>query len=178
MRAWRSPTSSPPCRRSGARPRLRTTISEHAQPLLAFLVYRTGDRALAEDLVADTFERVLRSRWRFDPRKSSEKTWLYTIALNLLRDHARREAAGQRAMERVSAARGAAGGAIGVEVIDERDAIHRALRCLSSEEREAIALRYGADLTLPEIAKVLREKPTTVEGRVYRALRKLKDDLQ
>src|SRR5437588_3718434 len=77
--------------------------AQHAKPLLAFLVYRTGDRALAEDLLADTFERVLRSRWRFDPRRSSEKTWLYTIALNLVRDNARRAAAARRAAERVQA---------------------------------------------------------------------------
>src|SRR5947209_12524256 len=76
--------------------------AEHAQPLLGFLVYRTGDRALSEDLLADTFERALRTRVRFDPRKASEKTWLYTIALNLLRDQARRTAAGQRALQRVA----------------------------------------------------------------------------
>ena len=63
---------------------------EHAQALYGFLSYRTGDRVLAEDLLADTFERALRAHKRFDPRKASEKTWLYAIALNCLRDHARR----------------------------------------------------------------------------------------
>jgi DNA-directed RNA polymerase specialized sigma24 family protein len=58
-----------------------------AEPLFAFLVYRTGDRQLAEDLVADTFERVLRARARFDPRRGSEKNWVYAIALNLVRVH-------------------------------------------------------------------------------------------
>ena len=64
--------------------------------LLGFLIYRSGDRALAEDLLADTFERVLTARRPFDRRRASEKTWLYTIALNLLRDHARRAAVGDR----------------------------------------------------------------------------------
>ena len=72
-----------------------------AQGLFAFLAYRTGDRALAEDLLADAFERALRSRGRFDRRRGSEKTWLYAIALNLLRDHARRAAAEGRALGRV-----------------------------------------------------------------------------
>ena len=35
--------------------------AEHAQPLFAFLTYRTGDRVQAEDLLADTFERALRA---------------------------------------------------------------------------------------------------------------------
>ena len=48
---------------------------------------------------------------------------------------------------------------------------------LSAEEREAIALRFGAGLTVPEMATVLGEPLTTVEGRVYRALRKLRETL-
>jgi RNA polymerase sigma-70 factor (ECF subfamily) len=40
-----------------------------------------------------------------------------------------------------------------------------------------IALRFGADLTVPEIARVLDAPLTTVEGRVYRALRKLRAEL-
>ena len=147
----------------------------HAERLLGFLVYRTGDRALAEDVMADTFERVLRTRFRFDPRKSSEKTWVYTIATNLLRDQARRRGAEDRAMERTPAHVG--GGPSDIEIADDRDELRRALDGLSQEEREAVALRYGADLTVPEIARVTGEKLSTVEGRVYRALRKLRDGL-
>src|SRR5579871_3549903 len=73
--------------------------SQHAEPLLRFLIYRTGDRALAEDVVAGTFERVLKSSRRFDRRRGSEKTWLYSIALNLVRDHARHEAVVTRTIE-------------------------------------------------------------------------------
>jgi RNA polymerase sigma-70 factor (ECF subfamily) len=151
--------------------------SEHAGTLLGFLVYRTGDRALAEDLLADTFERVLRARRPFDRRKASEKTWVYAIALNLLRDHARRTAAGARALERVAVGGPPHAGDREFESVEDRDAIQRALVNLSLEEHEAIALRYGADLSVPEIARLTGEKLTTVEGRVYRALRRLKDEL-
>jgi RNA polymerase sigma-70 factor (ECF subfamily) len=140
-------------------------------------VYRTGDRALSEDLLADTFERVLRGRRGFDRRKASEKTWLYTIALNLLRDHARRRGAHERALERVAHGAPEDPAVDETETIEDRDALQRALGRLSAEEREAVALRYGADLTVPEIAKLTRQKLTTVEGRVYRALRKLKAEL-
>jgi RNA polymerase sigma factor (sigma-70 family) len=146
---------------------------EHAQGLLAFLAYRTGDRAQAEDLLADTFERVLRARRRFDPRRGSRKTWIYSIALNLLRDQIRRKEAEGRAVERVREP--AASGTGSIEGIAERDELARALAELSEDEREAIALRYGGDLTVPEIARLTGEKLTTVEGRVYRGLRKLRE---
>src|SRR3954453_10056127 len=71
-----------------------------AAGLFSFLAYRTGDRSLAEDLLADAFERALRGRAKYNRRRGSEKTWLYAIALNLLRDHARRAAAEARALER------------------------------------------------------------------------------
>src|SRR4051812_34671555 len=101
--------------------------AEHAQALFGFLVYRTGDRALAEDVVADTFERALRARRRFDPRKGSEKTWLYTIALNRLRDQGRRTGAEGRAVERLAAG------------IDEHDA-SRAVERVEARETVASAL--------------------------------------
>jgi RNA polymerase sigma factor (sigma-70 family) len=147
-----------------------------APGLFSFLAYRTGDRGLAEDLLADAFERALRSRKRFDRRRGSGKTWIYTIALNLLRDHARRAAAEGRALERV----GAGPEALldpGMAGVEHRDSVQRALARLTPEEREVIALRFGADLTVPEIADVLKEPLTTVEGRVYRALRKLREHL-
>jgi RNA polymerase sigma-70 factor (ECF subfamily) len=150
--------------------------AENARPLLGFLLYRTGDHALAEDIAADAFERVLLKRARFDPRRGSEKTWLYSIALNLLRDHARREQAGVRARDRASAVH-VTPGERELESVEERDALGRALATLSEAEQDAIALRYGADLSLKEIARLSGEKPSTVESRVYRALERLRDEL-
>jgi RNA polymerase sigma factor (sigma-70 family) len=147
---------------------------EHAQGLYGFLSYRTGDRVLAEDLLADTFERALRARRRFDRRKASEKTWLYSIALNCLRDQARRRVSEGRAMQRAAVPVGA-GSEGGIERLADRDLLQRALVALSEDEREAIALRFGAELTVPEIARLTGERLTTVEGRVYRALRKLRE---
>ena len=150
--------------------------AEHAQAVFAFLAYRTGDRELAQDLVAETFEAALRARRRFDRARGSERTWLMTIALNRLRDHARRRSAEARAYERVSAV-GAPESGAAFEAVADRDLVTRALARLSEEERECLALRFGADLTLKEIAAALGEPESTVEGRVYRGLRKLRDEL-
>jgi RNA polymerase sigma-70 factor, ECF subfamily len=147
--------------------------AEHAERLFSFLAYRTGDRLLAEDLLADTFERVLRARRPLDRRRASERTWLYTIALNLLRDGARRDAAEARAMARAVDARQTA--AAPHEEVADRDAVRRAMEQLTPQEREVVALRFGADLPVKEIAEVLGEPVTTVEGRLYRGLRALRD---
>ncbi|MDP9248739.1 MAG: RNA polymerase sigma factor [Candidatus Dormibacteraeota bacterium] len=149
---------------------------QHAQGLFGFLAYRTGDRTLAEDLVAETFERALRARHRFSRRRGSEKTWLYAIGLNCLRDQLRRRSVERRALERHGREAEMVSNP-GTEEVESRDVIRRALEVLSEEEREAIALRYGGDLTVPEIARATGERLTTVEGRVYRALRKMRDEM-
>ena len=151
---------------------------EHAERLFAFLVYRTGDRTLAEDVMADTFEAAYRARARFDRRRASERTWLYTIALNRLRDHARRAAAEARAFERVATSASAPVTDPALDAVESRDRVVRSLGVLSDEEREAIALRFGAELSLKEIAAALDQPMTTVEGRVYRALRRLREELE
>lgn len=151
---------------------------EHAGPLFGFLVYRTNDRVLAEDIVADTFERALRARRRFDPRRGSTKTWLYSIALNRLRDQLRRSGAEGRAVQRLGSASREDDPGEGLAQVETRYTVTAAMETLSPVEREAIALRFGGDLTLQEIAKVTGESMTTVEGRVYRALRKLRDVME
>ena len=54
--------------------------TEHAAGLLGFLTYHTGDRVLAEDIVADTFERVLRTRNGYRGRASAKTCWTVCAA--------------------------------------------------------------------------------------------------
>ena len=115
----------------------------------------------------------MRCAARYDKRRGSVRTWLYSIALNALRDHIRKAAAEGRAYAKVEIP---SGGDPFADV-EHRDELARGLAQLSGEEREAIALRFGSGLTVPEMAKVLGEPLTTVEGRVYRALRKLREAL-
>ena len=81
-------------------------------------------------------------------------------------------------MERVTETVPPDAGRSAYELVEDREDLAVALECLSEEEREAISLRFGADLTVPEIAKLTGEKLSTAEGRVYRALRKLRDELE
>jgi RNA polymerase sigma-70 factor (ECF subfamily) len=154
-------------------------FEEHAERLFSFLAYRTGNRVLAEDLLSETFERVLRSRQPFDPRRGSERRWLYTIALNLLRDNARRQSTEERLMRTVGAGeRGEEAADAGITAVEHRDELQRALATLCEEEREALALRFGADLKLRDVARILGDGESAVEGRIYRALGKLRTELE
>src|SRR5690242_6176115 len=161
-----------------ARERFDPLYREHGRSLYAYLAWSVGDRAVAEDLLADVFERALRHRRRFDVRRGSERTWLYAIAVNRVRDHMRRAASEGRALERLrseaSLAAVAAGRLHESSIAGDLD---EALDTLTHDERQVIALRFGADLTVEQVARALDEPRTAVEGRLYRALRRLRERL-
>jgi len=150
-------------------------FDEEAAPLLAFLTLRTGSRAIAEDVLADAFERAWRKQGKFDPRRGTRKSWLYSIARNLLTDAGRRRQAEQRAVERAESTPSEEVDSF--QAVDDQDMLERASSRLSPDERDAIALRFGGELTMPEIAELIDEPLSTVEGRIYRALGKLREEI-
>lgn len=155
-----------------ATPSFARVYDEHVWRVYGFLAYRVADRDTAEDLTQATFERALRAWRRFDPRRASERTWLLSIATNLLIDYHRRERSvllepiDERALPPVP---GPESGTLGsAELID-------ALAELSEREREVLALRYGGDLTAPEIAQLLGLTQANVQQIASRALRRLRE---
>ncbi len=152
-------------------------FAEHSQRLYAFVAYRTGDPSVAEEIVGDTFERVIRTRRRFDRGKGSEQSWIYAIALNLVTDHQRRAGVERRALD--SAAYDGGGDARDpLARVADRDEIFRALERLDPDVREVLALRYGADLRLKDIAKLTGRPLSTVHERLHRGLRSLQAELE
>jgi RNA polymerase sigma-70 factor, ECF subfamily len=144
-----------------------------------FFGYRVRSRELAEDLTQTTFERALKAWSRFDPARASARTWLLSIARNLLIDHFRREGAThtERLLE------GEAGDAqVGGEVAEPRIGVspelETALSTLGDRERELIALRYGGDLTGPEIAEITGLTLANVQQILSRSLRSLRAEIE
>ena len=156
---------------------LERLFTEHGGSLYGFLAYRVGDPTVAEDLLGDTFERAVRSQRSFNRHKGSEQTWLYAIALNCLRDHLRRLQVEGRALESLRADR-ATWEQDAADRFHNRDALFGKLDLLDAREREVIALRYGADMSLQDIAAVTRNRLSTVRGRLYRGLERLRAALE
>src|SRR3954470_14911553 len=64
---------------------------EHLDDVYGYLAWFTGDRAAADDLAGETFERALRLWHRFDPKRGSARTWLFQVARTTALDHFRSE---------------------------------------------------------------------------------------
>jgi RNA polymerase sigma factor (sigma-70 family) len=145
-----------------------------------FFGYRLGSRQEAEDLTQVTFERALRAWDRFDPGRASARTWLLAIAHNLLIDHYR----GDRTADQEPIPHGEAGERLlgHVEPLEPGmglgPELEGALGRLDDRERELIALRFGGDLTGPEIAGLTGLSLANVQQILSRTLRKLRADLE
>jgi RNA polymerase sigma factor (sigma-70 family) len=149
---------------------------EHVWTVYGFFAYRLRSRADAEDLTQQTFERALRAWGRYDPERAGVSTWLMAIARNLLVDHVRadRRPWQQPLEDVVDDAR--------VGVSDRHDlgldpALERALGELGEREREIVALRYGGDLTGPEIAALTGLTLANVQQILSRSLRRMRASL-
>ncbi len=138
------------------------------RPLYAYVAYRIGSGAEAEDVTSDVLERALRYRDRFDARRGEPLSWLIGIARRCIADAA--AAAARATGEELPEGEG---------VVDLEDRIvgrldlAAALARLEQRDRELIALRYGADLTARQIGALLSLSTNAVEVALHRALRRL-----
>jgi RNA polymerase sigma factor (sigma-70 family) len=150
---------------------------DHVWDVYGFLAYRTGNRADAEDLTQLTFERALRAWNRFDPSRSSAKTWLLTIARNLMIDeHRRARMAPVRTTLDELGSREPAGDDRYDLGVDPR--LATALAGLSARDREILALRFGGDLDGPAIAALMELSLSAVQQALSRSLRSLRAELE
>ena len=158
-------------RLAAARPAFAEVVAEQLDAVYRYLVYLTGDRAAAEDLTAETFEKAFRSWRRFDPRRGAPRTWLCRIARSVAVDWFRAESRRRRREETY-----ARDLPLAEELGDGLPApLEAALRELSPAEREVVALRVLLELDGPSAARVLGISNTACSTRLSRALKRLEE---
>ena len=151
----------------------------HARRLVGFLFRQmNGDEALAADLCQDAFMRVWTARERFTG--TGFRTWLLTIAYNLVKGHYRHSEY-QKQYELFT--RQTAEEVADCDIIDKMtgDAFDQALRLLLEklppESRLLFSLRFEEELTVPQIAVVMTLPEGTVKSRLHILTQTLKQKL-
>lgn len=162
---------------------LNVLMDRWAQRLNAFLYRMTGQREVAVDLTQETFVRLYKARKRYRP-KGAFSTYLFSIAANLARNHARwksrhptvslnathedgrplvQEASdpGQQPDEHADSA-------------ERYQKVREALVALPPDLRQAITLFVYEGMGYADIADVAGCSPKAVETRIYRARQLLK----
>lgn len=142
---------------------------EHG-PLVRALLVVTGDAELASDVVAEAFSRAY-EKWERVRALGNPTGWVYRVAINLLRRRWRRSGLERRWLLRV----GRPGSTVEVEAVPE---LWTAIAGLPRRQREAIALRYVADLSERQVAEVMGIAEGTASATLAAARRRLATELQ
>ena len=151
--------------------RLTTLFAEFHAPLVRFLTRRLGDRDRAEELAQETFIRALKQE-----TITSERSWLFAVASNLVRDDARRDARQRKRLELLheqsKADAVAAPEPTSMERAAEQALARRAVEALGERDRDALLMREEG-LSYEEIATALDLSVGSVGTTLSRARRRL-----
>lgn len=147
---------------------------EQFRSVFNYLYFRVLDRQVAEDLTADVFVRIMRSRETFDPSKATPVNWLFRIARNRLYDYFRTNRPTDD-IETAPAAKFAVVDEYGG--LDDKAATARALlTVLTDEERELVFMKFWNEMSNKEIAEALNMNASTVSTKVSRAVAKMRKE--
>ncbi len=154
-------------------------IKDYKDGLMLYLNNYVQNIHIAEDLMEDTFVRLVTKKPHFSG-KSSFKTWLYAIGRNIAVDYVRKHAK----LPEVSAEE------LSVILSDETDVekeylrderkiiLHKALKKINVEYSKVLYLIYFENFNITETSSIIKKSYKQTENLVYRAKRSLKSQLE
>ncbi len=175
--------------RKGEAGAFEALVHRHRGPVFNFIFRSTGHAARAEDLLQETWLKVIRGANEYEPR-ARFTTWLYTIARNLCVDSARKESF-REVVPLEAPARGDGVEQSVAEWLPDgrptpdraahnarlRPLLEQALMSLPKDQREVFVLREYSGVPFKEIAAVVGMSENTVKSRMRYALEGLRKRL-
>ncbi|MFP5254800.1 MAG: RNA polymerase sigma factor [Acidimicrobiia bacterium] len=153
-------------------------VEAESRGLVAATTAIVGDRHRAEEIVQDAFERCF-VRWRRVSRLDRPGAWARRVAINEAISVARRSSSEGRAVARLGALHGLRRDAERdpLAALDD-EGVWAAVRALPADQAAAIALRYGADLSVEEIAETMQTTSSAVKSLLHRGRGTLRSSVE
>jgi RNA polymerase sigma-70 factor (ECF subfamily) len=148
----------------------RAFYERTARQVWAFLYRRTGDGPLADDLLQETYYRLLRVRRTFDS-EAHRVHYLFRVAANLLADRSRRPPPTHVPL--AERERPAGHGTQDAAIIERRADLDRALATLAPRDRDMLWLAYADGASHDEIAEYLGVGRPSIKAMLFRARQRL-----
>lgn len=158
---------------------IQDLYDRYHRDLYQFIFYMVKNHETSEDIVQEVYIRVMKSYGRFEG-KSSEKTWLFSIARNAAIDHFRKgKGWKQRLLDNFDWERQSImdTGPMPDEIAVQNSEIQAVYRCLSActlDQQSVIILRYIQGMPISETAAILNWSESKVKTTQHRALKAIK----
>jgi RNA polymerase sigma-70 factor (ECF subfamily) len=140
----------------------------------AYVASLMRDRAAAEDVTSQAFERAYRKRRSYRPGRGSMDAWVFGIARNAALDELRKRKRRAR-LEHDPEDGISPTPEDHVELALRRETVRAALASLDGQERDLIALKFAGGLSNAEIARVLGMSESNAGTRLHRTITKLRE---
>ena len=153
-------------------------LYEHfSAAIYRYVSFKTGSPVDAEDITGEVFVKMLESIRSFKPQGYPFSSWLYRIAHNLVVDHFR--VRGRRKTVPLETTENTVGSSASeldsyVEIKLSMVEVRKAMVDLTDLQREVIALRFAAGLSVAETAKAVGKKENAVKALQHAGLKKLR----
>ena len=151
---------------------LEEVYRRELRPLVALAYGLSGSRTAAEELVQEAFLAAHR-QWSQVGGYDDVGAWLRRVVVNRSVSSVRRRAAEARAMARFGGRR-----TLPAELPEHDAALWRAVRALPRRQAQVVALRYGDDRSVAEVAAILECAEGTVKAHLHKARQALARSLQ
>lgn len=157
---------------------LGAIYERYYQGIYRYVYYRVGDSALAEDLTADIFLKMLHGIESYSIQGVPFSAWLYRIARNRIIDHLRRQPAKSDLSLEEARVENIASSESTLENALQRDELLKAVQVLTDDQRQVIVLKFIDDLDNATIAAMLHKTEGAVKSLQHRALDTLRHHIE
>lgn len=149
-------------------------VRRYQKPIFAFVYRMTYDAEEAKDLTQKTFFNMVKGMGGFE-KKSSFKTWLYQIAVNLSINYIRTRSGHQEVELEETLASNQSGALKEIIEGQERDHVRQGLLGLPERQRLAVTLRVHDGLSCHETAKVMGCTEGAVKAHYHSGVKRLRE---
>lgn len=139
-----------------------------------YIYFKMSDHAVAEDLTQEVFIKALGAIGSYRPRQSPFSTWLFGIAHNKVVDYYREKGRHQLTSLNENISENEGDPVSLAEQSLQMGDLDLAIQKLAPAQREVISLRFGAELSIAEVAKVLGKREGTIKALQFNATAALK----
>ncbi len=148
----------------------------YIQPIYRFVYSRVWDKGTAEDLTSQTFLDAMEGIQKYRAEAGAFKSWLYTIARNVIIDHIRRQRP-QSSLDDVLELPSATNLEVEIDQKVSLERIQKELKILTPEQKEIVILRVWHDLSYTEIAHILGKKEDAIKVSYCRSIAKIRTEI-
>lgn len=138
--------------------------------IFRYLAYRVNDLQTAEDLTSEVFIRFLHAIRQKNAPQNTIRGWLFGTASLILKEHYRKKKRSQLAELNENLSSDWTGPTERLETQESKEALREAMASLTEDQQQVLALRFGYEMPIRDVAETMNKSEGSVKMLQVRAI--------